>query len=557
MNEPLFAFALSPVASTILVYATVAVLGLALATVTVRGIGIGITGVLFAGIFMAALGFEVDHSVVEFVREFGLVLFVFMIGLQLGPGFFASLRSDGLRLNLVAVGIVVSGGIMTAAMGAVLGIVPAASVGLFSGSTTNTPSLGAAQETIAASGIAGAPVDLPALSYAVSYPVGILGIITAMLVLRRLFGVDAAAEARAASAARLRPEDVPARKTLVVENPALEGVAIEDVPGLKESGVIVSRIRRAGQADVQTALGPTLLHVGDSLLAVGTRQRLEKLRAIVGGESDEDLVDAPGVVSARRVVVTRKDVVGRTIAELGLGASFGVIVTRLIRADVEIVATADRELKYGDMVQIVGDDEGLAGATRVLGNSVRELGETNFMCVFVGIALGVLAGSLPVAVPGFPAPLRLGLAGGALIIATALGRLGKVGPVLFYVPDSVAKAFKELGMLLFLASIGLKSGHGFVTTVLSQTGVLWIVAAMAISIVPLLTFGALCRSVLSMNYARLSGLLAGSMTDPPALAFVTGLCASDEPAVTYATVYPLTMLSRIVVAQVLALWLLG
>ncbi len=179
------------------------------------------------------------------------------------------------------------------------------------------------------------------------------------------------------------------------------------------------------------------------------------------------------------------------------------------------------------------------------------------MCVFVGIALGVLAGSLPVAVPGFPAPLRLGLAGGALIIATALGRLGKVGPVLFYVPDSVAKAFKELGMLLFLASIGLKSGHGFVTTVLSQTGVLWIVAAMAISIVPLLAFGALCRSVLSMNYARLSGLLAGSMTDPPALAFVTGLCASDEPAVTYATVYPLTMLSRIVVAQVLALWLLG
>jgi putative transport protein len=255
--------------------------------------------------------------------------------------------------------------------------------------------------------------------------------------------------------------------------------------------------------------------------------------------------------------VTRKDAVGRTISDLGLEAAFGVVVTRVIRADVEIVASSDRVLKFGDMLQVVGDKEGLAAATRALGNSVRELGETNFVPVFVGIALGIVAGSLPIAVPGFPAPLRLGIAGGALVVSILLGRVGKIGPVLFYVPETVAAAFRDLGMLLFLASIGLKSGHGFAATVLSPTGLVWIAAAAAISVLPLLTFGVACRAGLRMDFARLSGLLAGSMTDPPALAFATGMCGSDVPAVTYATVYPLTMLLRIVVAQILALWLVG
>jgi putative transport protein len=552
----LLALAGTPVAGTILLYATAAVLGLGLATVKVRGIGIGVTGVLFAGIFLASLGLEVDHSVVEFVREFGLVLFVFMIGLQLGPGFFASLRRDGLRLNLVAAAIVLSGAVAAALTGSLLGIAPAASVGLFSGSTTNTPSLGAAQETITASGVVGVPPDLPALSYAVSYPIGILGIILTLLVLRRLFGVDPAAEARALAARHVSPEQLPARATLVVENRNLDGMALAEVPGLKETGVVVSRVRSAGHDEVTIAAGSTVLHVGDALLAVGTRHGLEDFRVVVGRESGDDLLKGPGVVSARRVVVTEKDAVGRTISDLALEASFGVVVTRVIRADVEIVASPDRVLQFGDMVQIVGDEEGLAAATHALGNSVRELGETNFVPIFVGIALGVMAGTFPVAVPGFPAPLRLGIAGGALVVAILLGRVGKLGPVLFYVPDTVSAAFRDLGMLLFLASIGLKSGHGFVATVRSPTGLLWIASAIAISMVPLLAFGIACRVWLSMNFARLSGLLAGSMTDPPALAFATSVCDSDAPALTYATVYPLTMLLRIVVAQMLALWLL-
>jgi putative transport protein len=554
---PMVASILSPVASAILLYAVAAVLGLALASIKVRGIGIGVTGVLFAGLFLGGLGLEVEPPVLEFVREFGLVLFVFTIGLQLGPGFFASLRSEGLRLNLVAAAIVLTGAVATVAMGALLGIAPAASVGLFSGSTTNTPSLGAAQETIAASGRDDDTVDLPALSYAVAYPIGILGIITTMLVLRRVFGADAVAESRAVAEGRVSPERVPVRKTLVVENRNLDGRTLAEVPGLKESGVVVSRFRPAGDDRVRTALWSTTLHVGDALLAVGTRRGLEEFRIAVGREADDDLSKAPSVVAARRVVVTRKDAVGRTISDLGLEAAFGVVVTRIIRADVEIVASPDQRLKFGDMLQVVGDEEGLAAAVRTLGNSVRELGETNFVPVFAAVALGVLAGTLPVAVPGFPAPLRLGIAGGVLLVSILLGRVGKIGPVLFYVPDTVATAVRDLGMVLFLASIGLKSGHGFVSTVLSPTGLTWIAAACVISTAPLLALGIACRVVLSMNFARLSGLLAGSMTDPPALAFATGMCASDVPAITYATVYPLTMILRIVVAQVLALWLVG
>jgi putative transport protein len=544
-----------PVASTILLYAVAAVLGLALATVKVRGIGIGVTGVLFAAIFLASLGFEVDPSTVDFVKEFGLVLFVFMIGLQLGPGFFASLRSDGLRLNLIAVAIVLSGALVTALAGALLGIEPAASVGLFSGATTNTPSLGAAQETIAASGIGGFPPTLPALGYAVAYPMGIVGIILTLLVLRHMFGIDAEAEARELSAPR-GPEHLPVRATLVIENPNLEGMALAEIPSLRASGVVVSRVRRAGEEEVRIAVASTVLHVGDALVAVGTRDGLDDLRVVVGRETGDDLAEAPSRVTTRRVVVTEKDVVGQTISKLALEPTFGVVVTRVIRADVEIVASHDLELHFGDMLQLVGDEQALDAAAYALGNAVRELGATNYIPVFAGIALGVLAGTIPIALPGFPAPLRLGLAGGALFVAICLGRVGKVGPLLFYVPETVSAAIRDLGMLLFLASIGLKSGHGFVTTVLSPSGLAWIVSAAAIAIIPLLAFGILCRAALKMNFGRLSGLLAGSMTDPPALAFATGACDSDAPTVTYATVYPLTMLLRIVVAQALALWLL-
>ena len=545
------------VAYTILVYALAAVIGLAIATVKIRGIGIGVTGVLFAAIILASLNLQVDHAVVEFVRDFGLVLFVFTIGLQLGPGFFASLRSDGLRMNLVALGIVLSGAVATALTGWMFRIDPAASVGIFSGATTNTPSLGAAQETLVASGIVERVPDVVSVGYAVAYPIGILGIIITLLLLRRIFRVDPTAEAKAFADLKAAQSPAPIKRTLLVENPNIEGLAVSAIPSIRESGVIISRIRHAGLDDVHPAVGSTPVRVGDLLLAVGSEEGLEELRVVLGSYSDVDLYRAPGPVSAKRVVVTRNEVVGKSLATLGLPAKFGVVVTRVIRGDLEMVASADRVLKYGDMLQIVGEADGLAQASSYLGNAVKDLQATNFLPVFAGIAVGVLAGVFPVAVPGLAAPMRLGIAGGALILAILLGRLGKVGPLVFYLPDSVSMALKEFGMLLFLASIGLKSGHGFFAAVLSPTGVKWMAAALLISIVPLVIFGIVCRLGLGLNFVQLSGLLAGSMTDPPALAFAGNITGSDAPGVAYATVYPLTMLLRIIVAQALAIGLMS
>ena len=545
------------VAYTILLYSLAAVFGLALATIKVRGISIGVTGVLFAAILLASFDLQADHAVVEFVRDFGLVLFVFTIGLQLGPGFFASLRSDGLRMNLVAVGIVLSGAAATAATGWMFGIDPAAAVGLFSGATTNTPSLGAAQETIVASGIVERAPDIMAVSYAVAYPVGILGIIVTLLLLRRIFRIDPTAETQAFADARAAQTPAPLKRTLLVENPNIKGLPVSSIPSIRESGVIISRIRHAGEDDVHPAIGSTPVGVGDLLLAVGSEEGLDELRVVVGRFSEVDLYKAPGPVSARRVVVTRNKVVGASLASLGLPAKYGVVVTRVIRGDLEMVASANRVLKYGDMLQIVGEEEGLEAASNVLGNAVKDLQVTNFLPVFAGIAVGVLAGVLPVTIPGMASPMRLGIAGGALILAIVLGRVGKVGPIVFYLPDTVSMALKEFGMLLFLASIGLKSGHGFFAAVLSPAGLTWIAAALLIAIVPLVIFGVVCRVGLGLNFVQMSGLLAGSMTDPPALAFAGNITGSDAPGVAYATVYPLTMLLRIVVAQALAIGMMS
>lgn len=547
----------NPVAYAILVYSLAAVIGLAIATIKIRGIGIGVTGVLFAAILLASLNLTVDHSVIEFVRDFGLVIFVFTIGLQLGPGFFASLRSDGLRMNLIAVGIVLLGAAATVATGRMFGVAPAASVGIFSGATTNTPSLGAAQETLVASGIVEVVPDVVSLSYAITYPIGIFGIIVTLLLLRRVFRIDTAADAREFEALNSAQPPPPIKRTLLVENPNVNGLAVSSIPSLQESGVVISRIRRAGTNDVNTAVGSTEIGVGDVLLAVGSEEGLEELRVVVGSYSDVDLFRAEGPVSARPVVVTRNQVVGKSLASLGLSTKYGVVVTRVIRGDIEMVASSARVLKYGDMLQIVGDEDALDAASEALGNAVKDLQSTNFLPVFVGIAAGVIAGVFPVAVPGLAAPLRLGIAGGALILAIILGRVGKVGPFVFYLPDSVSMALKEFGMLLFLASIGLKSGQGFFQAFFSKTGALWIASAFLIAVVPLVIFGVVCRLGLKLKFVQLSGLLAGSMTDPPALAFAGNITRSDAPAVSYATVYPLTMLLRIIVAQALAIGLMS
>jgi putative transport protein len=547
----------NPVAYSILLISLVAVVGLGFASLKIRGVGVGVTGVLFAGLIFGHFGFHLEHHTLEFLREFGLILFVFTIGLQIGPGFFASLRDKGLVLNGLAAAIVIGGGILTAVFAKIFGVAFGAAAGLFAGATTNTPALGAAQQTLIAMKASEALSGIPALSYAVAYPLGIVGIIASMILTRALFRIDVKQESAQFEESQRSGGEPIERANLRVDNPNLEGLRIDKIPGLHETEVTVSRLKRRGEAEVHVATGASVVHLGDTLLAVGTAPHLESFQRIVGSGSDEDLMKAPGEVSFRRVIVTNKPVLGRTVRQLGFETKYGVSVTRLQRGSVEMMATADVQLQFGDALIIVGDARALQQVADELGNSPKELNETNFIPVFFGIVLGIIAGSLPIAMPGLPVPVRLGLAGGPLVLAILLSRVGNIGRLVWYMPGNVNFAFRELGIILFLACVGLKAGSQFVSTLLSPSGLLWLVCGAAITIVPILAAGIFGRAVLKLNYMAILGLQAGSMTDPPALAFANTIAGSHAPAISYASVYPLTMLLRITVAQVLVILLAG
>lgn len=549
----LFDFAIShPVAHAMLILAIVALLGLALGSVRIRGIGLGIAGVLFAGIFVAHFGHAIDRTVLEFVREFGLVLFVYTIGMQVGPGFMNLLRKQGLPLNLMAAAIVLLGAVIALGAGYLKKIPMAAVVGLFSGATTNTPALGAAQEALKSMhGVMPAEAAMPGLAYAAAYPFGIVGIIMAMLLLRSVFRINTQRESEDFQKQQNTGHPNLERLCIEVTNTNLDGRMIRKLPGKTELGIIVSRICRAGEEEVATALGETSVHPGDTLLAIGTSEALEKFCLIVGKESRLDLMKAQGQVGSRTAVVTRDEVLGKSLRELGLDHRYGITVSRVTRAEQEMTAVHDLRLQFGDRVRVVGDTGGIEHAAKALGNSLKELDHTHFIPVFIGIGLGVVLGSYPIQIPGIPAPVSLGMAGGPLVVALLLSRVGRIGPIVWYMPVSANIALRELGIVLFLACVGLKAGEHFVDILVHGDGLLWMGWAALITIVPLLTVGFTARCFFKLNFMSLCGLLAGSMTDPPALAFANAIGRSEAPSVAYATVYPLTMLLRIVVAQVM------
>ncbi len=549
-----------PIAWAVVVLSTVAVCGLAIATWKVRGVGLGSAGVLFAGLVASHFGVQIDRGILDFVQEFGLILFVFTIGLQLGPSFFASLRDSGLRINAMAAGIVFLGALVTLGFAWVAGISSPAAGGLFSGATTNTPALGAVQQTVTIVNHLRNPsldASLPALAYAVGYPVGVFGIIFSLVFMRWMFLIDAEREAAEFRAERLRGLDPLVRMNIVVENPNLDGLRLADVPGRREMAVAVSRIMRLNSRHVEPANEDTILHTGDCILAVGTAKHLHAFCLIVGSESAIDLMRTQGRVGFRRALVTRREAVGKSIANLGLETIYGVTITRVLRANVEVAAAPELKLQFGDSLHIVGDEENITKAADVLGDSLIALNKTDFIPFFLGILFGVLAGLAPIHFPGLPVPVRLGLAGGPLLVAILLARLGKAGPLVWYMPSTANTAMREMGIILFLACVGLKAGEHFVPTLLGRDGLVWCAGALAITLVPLLAMGIFARLVLKMNFIVICGLFAGSMTDPPALTFANAITKSDSPSVAYATVYPLTMLLRIIVAQILVLLLSG
>lgn len=543
-----------PIAHAVLVLAGVAVLGLALGSLKVRKIGLGIAGVLFAGILFGHFKLTINKEILHFVREFGLILFVYTIGMQVGPGFLNSLRRQGLPLNLMAASTVLLGAGVAVAIALLAGIDMATIVGVFSGATTNTPSLGAAQEALKSiPNMSLARAEMPALGYAVAYPFGVVGIILVMLLLRGVFRINLEREAASFAAEHRKAEEKVGRMNIRVENPNLDGLCLKQIPGINELGVVVSRIKRGVQGAVEVALEDTQIRVGDLLLAVGRKPSLEQFRMVVGKESNIDLLKEAGPIMTQRIVVTKRDVLGKSLRELEFNKLYNIAISRVTRADMEMTAVPELELQFGDMLMVVGEKEDIQEATKALGNSVKELQHTNLIPVFVGIALGILLGSYPFTFGEMPAPVRLGLAGGPLLAAIILSRIGRIGPLVWYMPVNANIVLRELGIVLFLACVGLKAGEHFWEILARGDGFVWMGYGALITVVPILIVGLVARLAMKLNFMNVCGLLAGSMTDPPALQFANATSNSDAPSVAYATVYPLTMFLRILVAQILVL----
>jgi putative transport protein len=542
----------SAVAHDLLVLSIVILSGIGLGNIRVAGVKLGVAGVLFTGLAAAHFGMRPAAEVTHFLKDFGLVLFVFALGMQMGPGFFASLRQQGRVLNGYAFALVTGGALVAVLGGWMLGMSPPAISGLFAGATTNTPALGAAQQALLSAHADPAHVTLPALSYAATYPLAIVGIILSLIILRVFFKVDVTAEAELFRQEQGAGIQALQRMNICVGNTNLDGIAIADVPGVHEAGVVISRYRAASGGEVKAASPETRLHLGDVIMAVGTQAHLEQFRLVIGSVSEENLMKAPGSVTYRRVVLTNKRMLGKTVRELGLEHLHGVTVTRVSRGDLIFTALPDLRLQFGDMLQLVGDEESLNTATKALGNAVHMLQETKFAAIFAGILLGVLLGLYPFRIEGLPAPVRLGLAGGPLVMAILLSHLGRIGPMVMHMPINANRALRELGIILFLANVGLLSGEKFMTTVFSMQGLQWVLLGLVVTMLPLLAVGFVARKWHRMNFMSLCGLLSGGMTDPPALAFATSMARCDSPAIAYAAVYPLTMLLRIVAAQIIA-----
>lgn len=541
----------APVACDLLIFSIVVLAGIGLGNIRVAGIKLGVAGVLFAGLAASHFGLRPEPETAHFLKDFGLVLFVFALGMQMGPGFFASLRRQGRLLNGYAFALVAGGALVASLGGWMLDTPLPAVAGLFAGATTNTPALGTAQQALTAAHVDAAVVTLPALSYAATYPLAIVGIILSLILLRTFFKVDVAQEAelfRQEQGAGVEPL---LRMNLRVENANLEGVVIANVPGIHETSVVISRHRAVGADEVTAATPDTRLHVGDLIMAVGTQTNLDQFRLVIGSVSTENLMKAPGSVTYRRVVITNKRMLGKTVRELGLDHLHNVTVTRVSRGDLIFTALPDLRLQFGDMLQLVGDDESLNNATKLVGNAVQLLQETKFAAIFTGILLGVLLGLYPFQIAGLPAPVRLGLAGGPLVMAILLSHLGRLGPMVMHMPLNANRALRELGIILFLANVGLLSGEKFATTVFSAQGLRWVLLGILVTLLPLLAVGFIARKFHRVNFMTLCGLLSGGMTDPPALAFATTMARCDSPAIAYAAVYPLTMLLRIVAAQIM------
>ncbi|ATF75477.1 putative transporter [Pasteurella multocida] len=549
---------MSDIAITISLLALVAVIGLWIGHWKIRGVGLGIGGVLFGGIIVAHFtnqyGLKLDAHTMHFIQEFGLILFVYTIGIQVGPGFFASLRQSGLKLNGFAALIVLLGSLAVIVIHKLADVPLDIILGIYSGAVTNTPSLGAGQQILSELGLTQTTSTM-GMAYAMAYPFGICGILLSMWLIRLFFRIKIDDEAKNFLKESGQDKETLGSINVRVTNPNLDGLRLVDIPGFDEKrDVVCTRLKRDEHISVPQA--NTIIQKGDLLHLVGEMPLLRKIKLVLGEEVDVPLSSFSGDLRSDRIVVTNEKVLGKKIRALGIHQKYGVVISRLNRAGVELVPTANTALQFGDVLHVVGRSEVLNQAVSILGNAQQKLQQVQMLPVFIGIGLGVLLGSIPFHIPGFPVPLKLGLAGGPLVVALILARIGSIGKLYWFMPPSANLALREIGIVLFLAVVGLKSGGNFVDTLVNGSGLEWMLYGVFITFVPLMIVGIVARLYAKMNYLSLCGLLAGSMTDPPALAFANAIKEeSGASALSYATVYPLVMFLRIISPQLLAILL--
>ena len=538
------------VAHIVCLYAFVISVGVLLGKIKVFGISLGVTFVLFVGILMGHFGFTSETHILHFVREFGLILFVFCIGLQVGPSFFSSFKKGGMTLNLLAVGIVAFNIIVTLAIYFIANgrVELPMMIGILYGAVTNTPGLGAAQEALNQLHYTGDPI---ALGYACAYPLGVIGIIGCMIALRYIFRINLKKEEDSIKSQETDMRHQPHMLHLEVRNESLEGKTIIEVKNFLARPFVCSRIRHDGHVSIPNQ--DTVFHLGDQLFIVCSEEDAAAVTAFIGPEIQVDWEKQDMPMVSRRILVTKSEINGRKLGSMHFRSMYGVNVTRINRSGTDLFADPNLVLQVGDRVMVVGQQDAIERVASVLGNQLKRLDTPNIVTIFVGIFLGILLGSLPFAFPGMPTPVKLGLAGGPLVVAILIGRFGHKLKLVTYTTMSANLMLREIGIVLFLASVGIEAGEHFVQTVVEGDGLLYVGYGFLITIIPLLIMGVIARLDYKVNYFTLMGLIAGSTTDPPALAYANQVSGVDAPSVGYSTVYPLTMFLRILAGQMILL----
>ncbi len=543
---------IQPAVQAVVVVSLICAIGMAMGKIRFFGISLGIAFVFFIGIFLGSVGVAINHDMLMYCEDFGLVLFVYALGLHVGPNFFGSFRREGMTLNLWSLAVIVLGTIMAIALVPLTKVSMPDMIGVLCGATTNTPALGAAQSALEHMGIGGGRA---ALATAVTYPLGVLGVILAILFLRKCF---------------VKPTDLEIRETedddhtfigqYLIVNPALEGRTIGDIAHDARSKFIISRLWRAGEVILPVA--DTVLHINDSVLVVTNKDEEGTMEMLFGkempGDWNKEKIDWNHIdsnVESRIIVLTKTALNGKKLGQLRLRDTYGVNVSRVIRGDIKLLATDDLVLQYGDRLTLVGKPDAIDNAENFLGNSVKTLNEPNIGSIFLGMVLGVALGMIPVTLPGMQSPIRLGIAGGPIVMGIVIGALGPRMHFISYTTRSASLMLRRLGLALYLACLGLDAGKGFLSTVIQPEGLLWVGIGFVLTVVPVTVIGFIALRTHKFDYGTICGIMCGSMANPMALGYANDNLKGDTASISYASVYPLGMFVRVIIAQILVMFL--